>query len=114
MNIAEILPLITALLGFVACEALNIIPAIEREDTPDKFSWSYYFSRPANQVLLVLNACGSAILFIARHEVVGLAERIPVVSEYLGSGTPFLVCGVIGFGGGYFVRFLAKRMSSAE
>jgi hypothetical protein len=114
MNIAEILPLITALLGFVACEALNIIPAIEREDTPDKFSWSYYFSRPANQVLLVLNACGSAILFIARHEVVGLAERIPVVSDYLGGSTPYLVCGLIGFVGGYVVRYVAKKLRAAE
>lgn len=110
----EYTPLITAFLGFVACEALNILPAIKREDTPDKFSLSYYFSRPTNQVLLVLNACGSAILFISRHEVVGLAEHIPVVSDYLGATTPYLVCGVIGFSGGYFVRWMAKAMSKAE
>ena len=111
---SEYTPLLTALLGFVACEALNISRGIKDTDTPDKFSWSYYFSRPKNQLLLLLNACGTGILFLSRHEVLGLTARIPVVSEYLGAGTPYLVCGVIGFGGGYFVRWLAKTMSKAE
>jgi hypothetical protein len=114
MNIADILPLITALLGFVACEALNISRGIKDDDTPDKFSWSYYFSRPKNIVQLIMNACGTGVLFIARHDVMSFAGSIPVLSDYLGASTPYLLCGVIGFSGGYFVRFLAKKLSTAE
>jgi ABC-type antimicrobial peptide transport system permease subunit len=114
MNIAEILPLITALLGFVACEALNISRGLKDTDTPDKFSWSYYFSRPKNITQLIMNACGTGVLFISRHEVLGFADRIPLVSDFLGYGTPFLVCGLIGFVGGYVVRFVAKKLSAAE
>lgn len=111
---SDFLPLITAALGFVACEALNIIPAIkEDEGSPSRFSWSYYFSRPKNQLLLVLNACGSAILFIARHEVVGLAGKMPILNGLLGAGTPFLMCGLIGFCGGYAVRFVSKKLVTA-
>lgn len=115
MNIAEILPLLAALLGFLAVEAYYVLPAIKRDDeTPAKFSWSFYFSRPANQVQTFMNACGTALLFIARHEVLGFAERIPVASDYLGYGSPFLLCGVIGMGGGFFVRWAVKKMGTAE
>lgn len=108
------LPMLSAILGFIACEIINILPAIkDDENSPSKFSFGYYFSRPKNQLSTILNACGTGILFIGKDEVIGMAARIPWLSDYLGAGTPMLVCGMIGFVGGYVVRLVAKKITPA-
>ena len=105
--------IVAALLGFIASEAIAIIPAIKDDDTsPSTFSFRYYFSRPKNQLLLLLNACGSGILFLGRHEVLAISSKIPFVSDYLGGGTPVLMCGMIGLGGGRLVRYVIKKLSA--
>lgn len=110
----DYLPMLAAVLGFIACEILNILPAIkDDENSPSKFSFRYYLSRPKNQLTTILNACGTGILFIGKDEVIGLASRIPFVSEWLGEGTPMLVCGLIGFCGAYVVRLVAKKLAPA-
>lgn len=110
-----VLMLLSALLGVIGREAISIIPAIKDDDaSPSKFSFRYYFSRPKNQVLLVLNLCGSGILFLARHEVAEIASAIPVLSEYLDGGSPMLMCGAIGFGGASAMRWLSRVMGKAD
>lgn len=111
---SEYTPLLTAILGLIAREAMSVIPAIKEDDaSPSKFSFAYYFSRPKNQALLVLNAAGTGILFLARHEVLAISENIPLLSDYLGSGTPLLMCGLIGFAGASVVRYAAKKTDAA-
>jgi hypothetical protein len=115
MSTTTILMLCAALLGVIGREAISIIPAIKDDDTsPSRFSFAYYFSRPKNQVLLVLNLCGSGILFLARHEVAEIAGAIPLLSDYLDGGTPMLLSGAIGFGGASAMRWLSRIMSKAE
>lgn len=110
-----ILSFLSAFLGFVACEIIKILPAIkDDENSPSKFSFGYYFSRPKNQLSTILNACGAGILLIAKDEVIGLAGRIPWLSEYLGDGTPMLMCAMLGFSGAWVVRFVAKKMTPAS
>lgn len=111
----QVLAAIAALLGFIGREIMAIVPGIrDDQNSPDKFSLSYYLSRPKNQLLIALNACGSGILFLARHEVMALSSLIPLLSDYLGDGTPILLGGAIGFSGAHVLRFLFKRMSNPE
>jgi len=113
MKSVEVAVLLAAVLGFVGREAMAIASGIKgNENSPDTFSLRYYLSRSKNVALLVSNACGTGILLLARHEVLGLAGSIPFVSQYLGSGTPVLVGGTIGFTGAHVLRWIAKKFTS--
>jgi len=113
MKSVEVAVLLAAVLGFVGREAMAIASGIKgNENSPDTFSLRYYLSRSKNVALLVSNACGTGILLLARHEVLGLAGSIPFVSQYLGSGTPVLVGGTIGFTGAHVLRWIAGKFGS--
>lgn len=112
MNAIDIAPLAAALLGFIARELMSILPAVERnEGSPNRLSLRYYFSRPKNLVLLGLNACGAAVLYLGRHELASVAATIPWLGEHMSVGTPTLIAGAIGFIGASGFRFLAKRIA---
>ncbi len=102
-----------AMCGFVVREAMAIIPAIpENENTPDKFSFLYYFSRPKNRVLLVANGAGALALMLGHAEVTTLMAKIPVVGPYFDGVTMPVLTGVlIGFGGAWIFRVLFAKMS---
>lgn len=113
---AELAVLGAAVLGFVGREAMAIAAGIKDQDngSPSKLDLGYYFSRPKNLLLLLTNACGTGILFIARNEVLSLTKSIPVVSEYLGEGTPVLVGGMIGFTGAHILRWAKTKLGTNE
>lgn len=105
---------IAAFCGFVAQEAMAISPAIkDDENTPDKFSWRYYFSRPKNQLLLVSNIAGFVALLLSHAELVGIMSKIPFVGPYFdGAAMPVLTGVLIGFGASWVLRLLFRKMSN--
>lgn len=113
MNIA--LPL-AALCGFIVHEAVCIMPAIKlQESSPDKFSFGYYFSRPRNIVLLVMNMASTIALLVASSEVthfVGLLlSKIPGIGPDLDpSGYPLLTGIAMGYGGSWLFRVATMWM----
>lgn len=113
MKSVEVAVLLAAVLGFIGREAMSIAGGIKgNDDSPDSFSLRYYLGRSKNIALLISNACGTGILFLARHEVLALAGSIPVVSQYLGSGTPVLIGGTIGFTGAHILRWATKKFGA--
>lgn len=115
MNI-ELAVLGAAVLGFIGREAMAIAAGVKDTEngSPEKLDLGYYFSRPKNILLLVSNACGTGILYLGRNEVLGLAKSIPVVSDYLGDGTPVLVGGLIGFTGAHILRWAKSKLAVNE
>lgn len=100
-----------AICGFIVREAMNVMPAVKKnEDTPDKFSWRYYFSQPANQLASAMNAAGTLGLMLAHKEVMPLLGKLPAVGQYLdGTAAPVLTGLLIGFSGAYVFRWLSDK-----
>ncbi len=112
MLTVEYTAVFTAILGFVVRELFSILPAISANDaSPDKFSFSYYFSRPRNRVLLAMNASGAALMFLVRHEVVTHSAKLPFLGEYIGAGTPLITAGLSGFVGAHILRIIFNKTS---
>lgn len=103
---------IAAVCGFVVREAISILPAIgDNENTPDKFSFRYYFSRPRNIVLLIMNAAGAVCLLLAHDEVMTLLVQVPVIGPYFGGvAMPILTGSLVGFAGAWVFRWLTQKM----
>lgn len=103
-----------AVCGFVVREAMSIMPAVKNnENTPNKFSWGYYFKQPANQLTVVMNAVGMAGMLMAHGEIVGLIGRVPVIGPYIeGATVPVLTGLLIGFGSAWVFRWLSNKMAS--
>lgn len=101
-----------ALCGFVLREAQSILPAIrEDENTPDKFSFGYYFRRPRNIVLLVMNITSTVALMLAHKEVMAIAGKIPGVGPYVdGSAAPILTGVAIGYLGAWAFRWVSSKL----
>ncbi len=109
------LTMIAALLGMIAREAISIIPAIKEDDnSPNRFSFRYYFSRPKNQLIMLLNVCGSGMLFLAQSEVAGMASVVPYIGDHFGHGTPVLLSGAIGFTGASVLRWYSNFLTKKE
>lgn len=83
-------------------------------ESPDKFSFQYYFTRPLNIVNLLINGMGSFLLLLGRHEVVDLLEFIPFLQGTISPATPVLLGGSIGFGGGWAVSKATRLMTKDE
>ena len=102
-----------AFCGFLVQQAIMIAPAVKKdEDTPNKFSFRYYFSRPYNLLQLGMNAAATIGMMLAHSEIVGLLVKIPTVGPYLeGATTPILTGLLIGFGAAWVFRWLASKMT---
>lgn len=102
-----------AFCGFVAQQAMMIIPAIKDDDnTPNKFSFKFYFSRPRNVVMLVLNTAATIGMMLAHSELVMLMVKVPYVGPYFeGTALPILTSLLTGFGSAWVFRWLASKMA---
>ena len=100
-----------AICGFIANEAAAILPALKNnENTPEKFSFRYYFSSPRNIVMLVFNAAGSTGLFLGHGELLGVMVKIPVIGPYFDGATMPVITGLlIGFFGGRLIRWVGAK-----
>ena len=103
---------IAAVCGFIIREAMSVLPAIEKdESSPSKFSFGYYFSRPRNIVLMVMNAAGAVSLMLAHTEVMTLLVQVPVIGPYFsGVAVPILTGALVGFAGAWIFRWLTTKM----
>lgn len=102
-----------AFCGFLVQQAIMIAPAVKKDDeTPNKFSLRYYFSRPYNQLQLFMNGAATLGLMFAHSELVTLMVKIPYVGPYLeGEAVPVITALLIGFGAAWVFRWLASKMS---
>jgi len=104
MQATELTVMLAAIGGFALQELINIRKGIKgNPNSPAKFKLGYYLTRWSNWLNIAINAIGSAVLFLGRHEVGTFATALPFVSG-LGDTTPVLVGGAIGFAGPWVVR----------
>jgi hypothetical protein len=101
-----------AICGFIASEASSILPAIKtNENSPEKFSFRYYFTQPKNLAMLVCNAAGSTGLFLGHGELVSVMHKLPVLGEYFeGTTMPVITGLLIGFMGGRLIRWVGDKL----
>lgn len=99
-------------LGFLVQEMMAIVPAIKQnEDTPNKFSFRYYLSSPANLSALVMNGAGTIGLYLAHSELEQMIGKIPVIGVFFeGVTMPVLTGLLVGFCGSYCFRWLSRKM----
>lgn len=100
-----------AICGFVANEAAAILPAIKtNENSPERFSFRYYFSQPRNIVMLVFNAAGATGLFLGHGELVAVMYKVPLIGPYFeGAAMPVITGLLIGYMGGRLIRWIGSK-----
>jgi hypothetical protein len=105
-----------AFCGFIVQQAMMIAPAVKKDETtPDTFSWKYYFSRPSNQIQIIMNIAATVGAMFAHAELMAMMIKIPVVGPYFEGGTfPAITALLIGFGAAWVFRWLAYLMSKAQ
>lgn len=100
-----------ALCGFIASEAMSIIPAIKQnESTPNTFSFRYYFSRPENVVMFVFNCASTLGMMLAHGEIIGLMHKMPLIGTYFeGAALPTLTGLLTGFFAARVIRWVVSK-----
>ena len=109
----------SAILGFVTIEAIYISRGLKTDNSPDTFSWGYYWGRPRNKVMLIANATGTAWLVLANETVMLYANKIlasiPGIDPVDVSGwSPAFTGGLIGLCGSFMIRQATKWMGSKD
>ena len=104
MESTELNVMLAAVGAFVLQELIEIRRGVKTNpESPIKFNVRYYLTQWRNMLNMAINALGSWVLFLGRHEVEAFASALPFVAG-LGDTTPVLVGACIGFAGPWIVR----------